>query len=204
MSKQEGKVVWSLEDCLKKAELAIKDQTLVVLKEQLIRTERSPDWVWREARRRLKHLGATEDLNADQEALASSYWALAKLKRDYLEEFDKRIKPEEKEMGEKIKIEVELDRDSIIQILEKFGIDVKICGFCQHYNGQTEKEFCNHPKGKLNEYQTLLTNFHYRCRFDGWEPKEKEAVKLESAPTVEELEKKSTRGAVEMRAAPKK
>ncbi len=122
MGKQEGKTVWSLEDNLKKAELAIKDKTLVLLKEELIRTERKPDWVWREAKRRLKQLGATEDLNADQQALASSYWALAKLKRDYLEEFNKKIKPEGKEV-EKKKLRLVLPGGtSIIQHL--YGPDI--------------------------------------------------------------------------------
>ena len=124
MSRQKGKLVRPLEDCLEGSQLALKDKLLSELRQEIIHSELSPDKAWREARRRLKKLRATVDLNKKDEQLASSFWWLAKTKRDYSEEFGKLTKQEEKEMGEKVKVsflefEAEFSHFQAIQLCNK-------------------------------------------------------------------------------------
>jgi len=104
VSRQDGAVKRPLEDCLKGAELAFKDELIADLGQDVIRTERKPDGIWREAKRRLKLLRATADLSTEDAALARSYWWLAKFKRDYPDEFYTKIQEtEKKEMTEEKK-----------------------------------------------------------------------------------------------------
>jgi hypothetical protein len=161
-------------DCLAGAALAIEDKKLDLLKEEIVRGEReiSPNLVFKEACRRLKYLGATTVLGTEEQFLAKSYWWLAKLRRDYPDEF-------KKEMGKKVKIEAESERDSLIQILEeKFGVEpfievlekrgmsVKICGNCNDFN------HCKHDPGHCDWEQPHFSDapLNKSC----WEPKEKD------------------------------
>jgi hypothetical protein len=98
MGRQEGRVVKPLEYCLEKAKRAIEDQSIPELREEIIHGELSADKVWREAQRRLKELRVTKDLNPEDEGLATSYWWLAKTKRDHREGLEKEIKQEERTM----------------------------------------------------------------------------------------------------------
>jgi hypothetical protein len=109
MSRQDGAVKRPLEDYLKGAELAFKDESIADLRQEVIRTERKPDGIWREAKRRIKVIRATADLSTEDEALTRSYWWLAKFKRDFPDEFytkiqetEKRKMPEEKKQLDKM------------------------------------------------------------------------------------------------------
>lgn len=95
---QKGKVVRPFEYCLERSKLAIEDKLIPELRQEIIHGELSPDKVWREAMRRLKRLRIAKDLSSTDWELASSYWWLAKTKRDHRERFEKEIKSEGKEI----------------------------------------------------------------------------------------------------------
>ena len=101
MSRQDEKVVRPFEYCLERSRLALKDELIPELRQEIIHSELSPDKAWREAKRRLQKLRTTVELNKEDEGLSRSYWWLAKTKRDHRERLEKWIEQEEREMGEK-------------------------------------------------------------------------------------------------------
>lgn len=162
MSRQEGKVIRPFEYCLEKAKLALEDQFIPELRQEIIHGELSPDKAWREARHRLQKLRATEDLSSEDKALATSYWWLAKTKRDHREKFEERINQnpkEEKKMKEGKNIsefEFELPPYVELKTTEFCGVRKHFIKFVDRFPGEyldyrTAKYFCMEILGALAE-----------------------------------------------------
>ena len=236
MSQQKGKVVRSFEYCLERSQLALNDEAIPELRQEIIHSELSPDKTWREAKRRLQKLRTTAELNQEDETLARSYWWLAKTKRDYRKQFEKTIQPEEKKMEEKeififadeVRTRSELSRiwlflkfndmgsllwnamnflvqtdikdwsgisnkffcgdpklaakfkekmlrileqdsglEPFIEVLEKRGMKVRICGNCKHFH-DTLPSYVIVGDGRRDDY------FHCRYREENLLPKKEE------------------------------